>query len=122
MEVSLASEIPSSLRGGGDDLDNLTPTQLQRRLEDIDNLERFCKPQHLSLYDPVNNGLKYSVIGLFGLPDPINKNEPCVYSILASVFPPGEPYKKKPAGSMFGASYFAEVDFERSRRTNQYFR
>ena len=44
MEVSLASEIPSSLRGGGDDLDNLTPTQLQRRLEDIDNLERFCKP------------------------------------------------------------------------------
>lgn len=85
-------------------------------------MERYCKPQNLSLYNPIDSGFKYNVIGLFGIPDQINPDEPCVYTVLASVFPPGEPYKQKPNNSMFGASYFADIDFDRSMFSTQLFK
>ena len=76
----------------------------------------------MALYNPIDSGFKYNLIGLFGIPDTINPDEPCVYTVLASVFPPGEPYKTKPFGSLFGANYFADIDFDRSMFSTQLFR
>ena len=72
---------------------NLSPAKLQRKLISIHDIERYCKPQQLTLYNPNDSGMKYSILGLFGIPDAINPEEPCVYTVLASVFPPAEPYK-----------------------------
>ena len=72
---------------------NSSTSQLQRKLINIHDVERFCKPQQLSVYNPVDSGFKYNIIGLFGIPEGIDPNQPCVYTVLASVFPPGEPYK-----------------------------
>ena len=56
------------------------------------------------------------------MPERADPSQPCVYAVLASVFPPGAPYEPKPAGSMFGASFFADIDFERSNNNAQFFR
>lgn len=61
-------------------------------------------------------------MGLFGIPEVIDPAKPCVYTVLASIFPPAEPYKPKPLGSMFGANYFANIDFEKSMHTSQFFK
>ena len=85
-------------------------------------MERYCKPQNLCIYDPIESGFKYRVIGLFNIPEVIDPNFPCVYTVLASVFPPASPYKPKPNNSIFGANYFTEIDFDRSMNTTQLFR
>jgi len=59
----------------------------------IHDLERYCRPHQLSLYNPVDSGFKYNVLGLFDIPDALDPARPCVYTVLASVFPPAEPYK-----------------------------
>ena len=111
----------NTLRVGDDEFENsqfgqssANPKQLQRRLTNIHDIERYCRPQQLIPYKPIDSGLKYNVIGLFGLPEAIDPLNPCVYTVLASVFPPGNAYKQKPMHSMFGANFFAEIDFERS--------
>ncbi len=88
----------------------------------IHEVERFCKPQQLALYNPSDSGFKYNILGLFGIPDGIDPNAPCVYTVLASVFPPAEPYKSKPINSMFAANFFANIDFDRSMSTTQLFK
>ena len=47
---------------------------------------------------------------------------PCVYTVVASVFPPGDPYKEKPFNTMFAANYFANIDFDRSMNNSQFFK
>ena len=75
------------------------------------------------MYNPVDSGIKYSVIGLFGMPqEDATSENPCMYTVLASVFPPGDAFKQKPSQSMFGANFFAEVDFARSTSTSQFFK
>ena len=88
-------EIPNDDQSQSDigDVYNRSTSQLQRQLINIHDVERFCKPQQLSVYNPVDSGLKYNIIGLFGIPERIDPDQPCVYTVLASVFPPGEPYK-----------------------------
>jgi len=51
---------------------SFSPAKLQRKLISIHDVERYCKPQQLSLYNPIDSGFKYSLIGLFGIPDVIN--------------------------------------------------
>ena len=87
---------------------------MQRKLVKIHDIDRLCKPQNLVRYNPINSGIKYNVLGLFGIPEIVNPNHPSVYAVLASVFPPGAPYETKPKGSMFGANFFADIDFKRS--------
>ena len=77
----------------------------------MEDIERLCKPQNLIAYNPINSGFKYNVIGLFGIPEQIDPEKPCVYTVLASVIPPAAPYKLKPLGSMFGANFFSDIDF-----------
>lgn len=92
---------------------------MQSKLLSKKEIEQYCRPHHLALYNPNDSGLKYNVLGLFGIPaDGLDPEKPCIYTVLASVFPPANPYKPKPANSMFGANYFAEVDFERSYGTS----
>ena len=71
-------------------------SKLNRRLYNIHEVERYCKPQYLTLYRPEQSGIKYNVMGLFGIPDGIDPLKPCVYTVLASIFPPANPYKPKP--------------------------
>ena len=101
---------------------SFSPAKLQRKLISIHDVERYCKPQNLSLYNPIDSGFKYNILGLFGIPDEINPDSPCVYTVLASVFPPAEPYKPKPVNSMFAANYFADIDFDRSMFATQLFK
>ena len=96
-------------------------SKLQRKLVSVHDLERYCKPQQLSLYNPIDSGFKYNLIGLFGIPEEIDPLMPCVYTVVASVFPPGDPYKEKPYNTMFGANYFANIDFDRSMNNTQLF-
>ena len=95
---------------------------LQKKLVNIHNVEDLCQPQKLTAYNHLKSGFKYKIIGLFGIPDMLDAQHNCVYTVLASVFPPGEPYKPKPAQSMFGAEFIADVDFDRSFHKNQFFR
>ena len=99
-----------------------SPSRLQRKLISIHDVERYCKPQNLSLYNFEESGFKYNVIGLFGIPDEIDPEQPCVYTVLSSVFPPAEPYKQKPFNSMFAANFFADIDFDRSMNQTQLFK
>jgi len=78
----------SDLDGG-----SVNASRIQSQLININDVEKYCRPHNLSLYDPINSGFKYNVIGLFGIPDQISLTEPCVFAVLGSVFPPGEPYK-----------------------------
>ena len=78
------------------------------------DLEKYCRPQVLALYNPIESGFKYNLIGLFNMPDAIDPRHPCVYTVLASIFPPAEPYKPKPYNTMMGASFFADIDFEKT--------
>ena len=55
------------------------------------------------------------------MPDAIDPRHPCVYTVLASIFPPAEPYKPKPYNTMMGASFFADIDFEKTSANCQYF-
>ena len=48
------------------------------------------------------------------MPDAIDPNDPCIFTVLASLFPPSEPYKPKPYNTMLGANFFADVDFQRT--------
>lgn len=48
------------------------PARLQRKLASIHDIERYCRPQYLSPYNPIDSGLKYNVIGLFGIPEAID--------------------------------------------------
>ena len=93
---------------------SVNPARIQRKVLSMQEIEKYCRPQHLIPYNPIDSGLKYNVIGLFGIPEAINPSKPCIYTVLASIFPPADPYKPKPANSMYGANYFAEIDFERS--------
>ena len=104
-----------------DDAFSASPSRLQRKLINIHDVERFCRPQQLSIYNPVDSGCKYNLIGLFGIPEGIDPDRPVVYTVLASVFPPGDPYKPRPNNSMFGANYFSDIDFKRSMHTSQFF-
>ena len=88
----------------------------------MQEIEKYCRPQHLTLYNPIDSGIKYNVMGLFGIPEAINPSKPCMYTVLASVFPPADPYKPKPANSMFGANFFTEIDFEKSMLSSQFFK
>ena len=76
----------------------------------------------MNVYNHIDSGFKYNILGLFGIPDEIDPHAPCVYTVLASVFPPGDPYKTKPYNSMFGANFFANIDFDRSMHMTQLFR
>lgn len=112
----------NSINSSFDQESSVSPDRLQRRLVRIHDVEQYCKPQSLSLYRPNDSGFRYNVLGLFGIPDAMNPEQPCVYTVLASVFPPGEPYKVKPNGSMFGANFFTDIDFERSMDQDQFFK
>ena len=46
--------------------------KLQRKLISVHDLEKYCRPQQLALYNPVDSGFKYNVIGLFNMPDAID--------------------------------------------------
>ena len=91
---------------------------MRKRLPDNDNA---LKPHHLLHYRPIASGLKYKVLGLFNLPENLDASHPCVYTVLATVVPPGATYKSKPETSMLGAHYFSEFDFEKSRLSSQLF-
>ena len=91
---------------------------LQKKLVSIHDVEKYCKPQHLSPYNANTGGFRYNILGLFGIPEVIDPQKPCVYTVLSSVFPPGLPYKPKPSNSMFGANFFSDIDFERSMATS----
>jgi len=56
------------------------------------------------------------------MPDAINPNAPSMFTVLASVFPPAEPYKPKPYNTMLGANFFADIDFQRTSAIHQYFK
>ena len=99
-----------------------SPSKLQRRLINIHDVERYCKPQQLCLYNALESGFKYNLIGLFDIPDVIDPSNPCVYSVLASVFPPAEPYKPKPYNTLFAANFFSEIDFDKSMNQMQLFK
>ena len=70
------------------------------------------------MYRPAESGFEYKILGLFGMPEEIDPERPCIYTVLASVFPPGDPYKPKPKNSMFGANFFSDIDFARSFSSN----
>lgn len=89
-----------------------SPSKMQRRL--VSDIEKYCRPQQLSLYNPFDSGFKYNVLGLFNMPDVTNQGQPCIYTVLASLFPPAGPYKQKPYNTMLGANLFADVDFQRT--------
>ena len=99
-----------------------SPSKLARKLISIHDLEKYCKPQQLCLYNPVDSGFKYNIIGLFGMPDAIDPSAPCVYTVLSSLFPPAEPYKPKPYNTMLGANFFADIDFDRTSVNAQFFK
>ena len=105
-----------------DQNESVNHARLQRQLYNANEVQKYCKPQYLRLYRPDESGIRYKVLGLFDLPEELDPQNPRIYTVLASVLPPGEPYKPKPTGTMFGANYFAEVDFERSRHVNQFFK
>ena len=97
----------------------VNPQRLQRKLVKLHDIDRLCKPQNLVRYNPISSGIKYNVLGLFGIPEIADPSKPCVYAVLASVFPPGAPYETKPKGSMFGANFFTDIDFEKSLNNSQ---
>jgi len=55
------------------------------------------------------------------MPDAIDPRSPCVFTVLASLFPPAEPYKPKPYNTMLGANLFTDVDFSKTSSTSQFF-
>lgn len=86
----------------------------------IEDIEKYCRPQHLCLYNPQDSGFKYNLIGLFGLPM-MPEDQQVMYTVLVSVLPPAEPYKEKPFNSMFASHLFSDVDFEKSKNGCQLF-
>ena len=40
-----------------------------RQLVNMQEVEKYCKPQQLNVYNPEASGFKYEVLGLFGIPD-----------------------------------------------------
>ena len=69
-------------------------------------------------YRPIKSGFKYKVIGLFNLQENLDFKNPCVYTVLATVIPPGDTYKPQLERTMFGAHNFTEIDFEKSYRSS----
>ena len=51
------------------DKNSIESVSVKRKLLGIHEVERYCRPHHLNLYNPVDSGFKYNVIGLFGIPD-----------------------------------------------------
>ena len=92
-----------------------------KRAHPVNDFEDLVKPHHLLHYRPIASGFKFKVLGLFNLPQNLDANHPCIYTVLATVIPPGSPYKDGVSRSMFGAHYFADIDFENSRLSDQYF-
>ena len=45
-----------------------TPESKQTKIR-VEDVEKYCRPQQLCLYDPVLSGFKYTLIGLVGLPE-----------------------------------------------------
>ena len=70
------------------------------------------------MYNPEESSFGYNVLGLFNIPETHiqEQADEYIYTVLASLFPPAEPYKQKPYNTMLGANLFADVDFERSTR------
>ena len=78
-------------------------------------LEKLCLPHNLVYYKPVSAGFKYSLIGLFGLPENLDPQKPGIYTVLATAVPPGDALKPLESRTMTASCYFANVDFEKSR-------
>ena len=86
-----------------------------KKMMSMEDLEKYCQPQQLSLYDADDSGFKYNIIGLFGIPQQEAALQTCVFTVLASVLPPGGPYKVGPNRTMFGAHIFADADFDKTK-------
>lgn len=65
---------------------------INKRFISQEEIDRYCKPQNLCIYNPEESGFKYKVMGLFGMPI-IDPERPSVYITLATVIPPAGPYK-----------------------------
>lgn len=70
-------------------------------------INKFCRPQFLHQIDDL--GFSFNVVGVFGEPDLPEKD--CIYTCLASLCPPAEPYKPKGAASMLYAHHFFRLDW-----------
>ena len=109
------SQRPANLDSVGGDGDDYSDHDsiLKKRLVTQAEIDKYCKPQNLCIYNPDASGFKFKVIGLFGMPE-IDLKSPSIYVTLATVIPPAGPFRMKPFNSMFASQLFSDIDFSKT--------